>query len=138
MKKKLCVELMIVVLFFCSLMLTDKVKAYVISAVAGSRYMVSIHSLVKVNITTEALFAGNSALSLSGFIGRGNYYNYGGLFTGDYAAPGSSFGDVNCDVKLSLIGFPLDNESMIGVGLARLSVLEDAIPFYFTGTRMKE
>jgi len=129
---------MIVVLFFCSLMLTDKVKAYVISAVAGSRYMVSIHSLVKVNITTEALFAGNSALSLSGFIGRGNYYNYGGLFTGDYAAPGSSFGDVNCDVKLSLIGFPLDNESMIGVGLARLSVLEDAIPFYFIGTRIRE
>jgi hypothetical protein len=43
---------------------------------------------------------------------------------------------VNCDVQLSLIGFPLDNERMVGVGLARLSVLEDAIPFYFIGTRI--
>ncbi|MCX5901926.1 MAG: hypothetical protein NTV89_00310 [Proteobacteria bacterium] len=138
MKKKLCAELMIVVLLFCTLAMAEKVKAYAVSAVAGSRYQLSIHSLVKVAITTDALFAGNSALTMSAFNGRGNYCNYGGIFTGDYAAPGSNFGAVNCDVKLSLIGFPLDSERMIGVGLARLSVLEDAIPFYFTGARVKE
>ena len=41
-------------------------------------------------------------------------------------------------MELPLIGIPLDSERMIGAGLARLSVLEDAIPFYFTGTWMKD
>lgn len=58
MKKKLCVELMIVVLLFCPLAMAKKVKAYAAAAMAGSRYTVSIHSLVKVTISTEALFAG--------------------------------------------------------------------------------
>jgi hypothetical protein len=135
MKKKLCVEFLILVLLFYSQVITDKVKAYAVSAVAGSRYQLSIHSLVKVTITTEALFAGNRALALTAFTGSGNYSNHGGLFIGDYTAPGSGFGDVNGAVKLSLIGFPLDNERMVGVGLARLSALDDAIPFYFSGTR---
>jgi hypothetical protein len=77
-----CAELIFEVLLFCLLAATGNVGAYVVSAVADSRYAVSIHPLVNATITTEALFAGDSALTLSAFSGRGNYGNHGGQFTG--------------------------------------------------------
>ena len=127
---------LIAMLFCCALVFGAFTATAGAQEFAGTTYRLFMYTFDGYGINSDMIFDGTSKLILTAFgSGIGSYFAFPPAFVGTYRALEVTIGEVTGNVSMYLAGTTLsEGNSMLGLGFATITGVDDPIGFWFSGT----